>query len=312
VLWPKAPKGNILQSWFYGESKKEADNMDMNYFSIRKEHSEVAIVQVLSKKVPFFGRLYRVNRGPILLGEFNAEESETILLDSIALLTKELRNRSALMIQIAPEIEASEKVNTSLKKMGLKRLKSESWSSGIIDLRRDEEDILMSLNGKWRNCYRKGLKMGVEVSNVSNTKEGINKLVENYKVLQSEKDFSGLATSLIESMANQDHEKWSFNIFEAKSKDSGEDLGSLVSINSGECSIYLIGTTSYQGRKYQANYVLLWEAIMDSKDKDSRWFDIGGLNSTTPKGVAHFKKGLNAEMYSLTGEWRGIFFPKIL
>ena len=98
---------------------------------------------------------------------------------------------------------------------------------------------------------------------------------------------------------------------EARTKDGSDELGSLVSINSGNCSIYLIGTTSYEGRKYQANYVLLWEAIMDSKAKGSRWFDIGGLDNTTPQGVAHFKKGLKAEMYFLTGEWRGFFLPKI-
>lgn len=290
----------------------EADKMDMNYFSIKNDDSVIALVQVLSKNIPFFGKLYRVNRGPILLKDFDLEEGESILLDSIALLIKELKRRRALMIQIAPEIETSEKVRNILKKIGLKSLNSEAWSSGIIALERNEEDILMGLNGKWRNCYRKGLKMGVEVSNVSNTEEGMNRLVENYKTLQEEKDFSGLATNLIEAMANKNHKKWNFNIFEAKAKDSGEDLGSLVTINTGDTSIYLIGTTSYQGRKYQANYVLLWQAIMDSKDKGSKWFDIGGLNSTTPKGVAHFKKGLNSEMYSLAGEWRRFFFPKIL
>ena len=311
MLWPKAPKGNILQSWFYGESKKEADNMDMNYFSIKKENSAVAIVQVLSRNIPLLGKLYRVNRGPILLGDFNDQESKAILLESIAVLVKELQRRRALMIQIAPEIDSSEEVQLGLMKTGLKKLASEPWSSGMLDLERSEEDILMSLNGKWRNCYRKGLKLGVEISNVSNTQKGIRKLVEKYAILQSEKDFNGLATNLIEAMANKNHEKWNFNIFEAKTKDGSEELGSLVSINSGNCSIYLIGTTSYEGRKYQANYVLLWEAIMDSKTKGSRWFDIGGLNNTTPEGVAHFKKGLKAEMYSISGEWRGFFLPKI-
>lgn len=290
----------------------EADNMDMNYFSIKKENSAVAIVQVLSRNIPLLGKLYRVNRGPILLGDFNDQESEAVLLESIAVLVEELKRRRALMIQIAPEMNSSEEVQLGLMKIGLKKLASEPWSSGMLDLERSEEDILMSLNGKWRNCYRKGLKLGVEISNVSNTQKGIRTLVEKYAILQSEKDFNGLATNLIEAMATKNHDKWNFNIFEAKTKDGSEELGSLVSINSGNCSIYLIGTTSYEGRKYQANYVLLWEAIMDAKTKGSRWFDIGGLNNTTPEGVAHFKKGLKAEMYSLTGEWRRFFLPKFL
>jgi lipid II:glycine glycyltransferase (peptidoglycan interpeptide bridge formation enzyme) len=56
---------------------------------------------------------------------------------------------------------------------------------------------------------------------------------------------------------------------------------------------------------------LLWEAILHAKKDGCEWFDIGGLNETTPKGIAHFKQGLNSELYSLVGEWRYFFMaPK--
>jgi lipid II:glycine glycyltransferase (peptidoglycan interpeptide bridge formation enzyme) len=82
-----------------------------------------------------------------------------------------------------------------------------------------------------------------------------------------------------------------------------------VSLRHGDTSTYFIGTTDDTGRKLQVNYVLLWEAILYAKKSGCEWFDIGGLNATTPKGIAHFKSGLNSELYSLVGEWRGFIAP---
>ena len=57
------------------------------------------------------------------------------------------------------------------------------------------------------------------------------------------------------------------------------------------------------------NSVLLWESLVAAKQNGCRWFDIGGLSEETPKGIAEFKKGLNATPYGLVGEW--LFPPKI-
>ena len=49
--------------------------------------------------------------------------------------------------------------------------------------------------------------------------------------------------------------------------------------------------------------------MLESKDDGCKWFDIGGLDETTPKGIAHFKRGLNSNLYELSGEWRTLFYP---
>ena len=290
----------------YGQSKEVAENLESLYFCISRDSKDLAIAQVLIKKIPFIGSVMRINRGPLLI----EGDSGEVFLDSLDLLIKECRRRKALMIQIAPETPNSPQTKDRLKKLGLSQLSSIPWSSGLLDLQRDEEAILMSLNGKWRNCYRKGLKLGVRVEDVSYTEVGINNLLNNYKSLQLEKEFNGLSSKLVETMANKDHKYWRFNVFEARDEDN-QTLGNLVSVNHGDTSIYLIGTTTLEGRKLQANYVMLWEAIINAKKNGCIWFDIGGLTEETPSGIAHFKKGLNAEMYSLTGEWRGFFIPKI-
>ena len=94
----------------------------------------------------------------------------------------------------------------------------------------------------------------------------------------------------------------------SKSK-SNLPCGLVVTIKSGDTCTYIIGATDDVGRKCQANTVLLWESILDSKRLMCQWFDIGGMSEETPKGIAEFKKGLNAKTYKLMGDW--LFLPKL-
>jgi hypothetical protein len=196
------------------------------------------------------------------------------------------------------------------------------WASGLLSLDPNKEELLMGLNGKWRNCLRKGLRSKFSVKKYEidiNQKVSykisykiLQKILDNYKKLKHNNQFSGISESLLESIALQSGDNWGINLFIANENIDGSDddpIGTLVSIDSGDTSIYLIGTTNLKGRKLNANYVLLWEAILSAKNEGCKWFDIGGLDSTTPPGIAHFKKGLSAKPYELAGEWRIFNFP---
>jgi len=82
-----------------------------------------------------------------------------------------------------------------------------------------------------------------------------------------------------------------------------EPDGVLISVVSGNTAIYLVGVTNNVGRKYNANYLMLWQAIIDAKKRGCNWFDLGGLNENTSKGIAHFKYGVNGMKYDLIGEF---------
>jgi len=112
-------------------------------------------------------------------------------------------------------------------------------------------------------------------------------------------------------MSEQADSDWGFNLFVAEEEESKKKniLGMLVMIRHGDTATYLIGLTDEKGRKLNANYALLWSAILHARKINCKWFDIGGLDETTPQGIAHFKKGLNSSLYSLTGEWVYFKFP---
>lgn len=312
-IWNDCYKTNLLQSWEYGTAKENVENWTAVRFSIKNNDDQnVGLVQVLIKKLPIIGNIARINRGPILNRKMTGDDKDEVVINIVKELIVESKKRSWRLFQIAPELNEKNTSHKSLEAFGLKRLSSSAWASGLLSLDLNEDDLLMSLKGKWRNCLRKAMRSDISITNNEINSINIQEILDAYNIIKEDKNFSGISNSLLKSLSSQNSHNWRVCSFSArikKSKTSGEPIGTLVSIIHGDIAIYLIGTTNAVGRKLNANYLLLWNAILDAKEKRCNWFDIGGLNKTTPDGIAHFKKGLNPDLYELIGEWRIFNFP---
>lgn len=308
--WSSCSHVNIIQSWQYGEAREKIGPWKARrYLILDQKENPIALAQILFITLPLVGGIARLNRGPILLVDSNLEDEEALKLRSIEVLLREARRQSWWIFQLAPEMTFNESY-LGLKALGLKQLKNQPWTSGRIFLLPDENSLLMDLEGKWRNQLRKGQKLGVTVTHSECNANSLTSLMEFYTDLQNNRKFTGLSKKLIHALAMQRGTKWQFNIFFAHEQfdtNHNNPLGVLVTIRSGDTVIYLIGSTSFKGRQMQANSVLLWQAILQAKEAGASWFDIGGLNDLTPKGVAEYKRGLNSQPYKLIGEWRKWF-----
>jgi len=303
-VWVQCNQTNMLQSWEYGDAKQKTEGWAPQRFLISNEQSTpVALVQILVKSLPVLGGVARLNRGPLVLNTVDKSQSDNVKLMALSILKKLAREQRWWFLQVAPEINNTAHNKYSLLAIGYRKLDRIAWGSGLIDLGEKESDILMSFAGKWRNMMRKGIKLGV-VSEHVNACDGVEHLLKNYAELQDSRGFSGISDSLIRALAKQEGDQWKFMMLVAKQHETNEDLGVLVSIRTGDTATYLIGYANEKGKKLQANSVLLWNAILQAKMDGCAWFDIGGLNEITPKGIASFKKGINAEPYKLIGEWR--------
>lgn len=313
IHWQHVPKANLLQSWQYGAAKEQAQGWRALRFlvSVSSGHP-VALAQMLTRSLPLLGGIARLNRGPLLLEDLPEDQMIERALGVLRALMREARRRHWWVVQIAPELPDTETLVMGLTKMGLRRRPEPAWASGRLVLGIDENILLMGLNGKWRNCLRKGERLGVEAARHDGTGPEQDLLISVYAALQRSKGFEGIPEDLLRSLAAQQGNLWQFDLFVARAENapaSDEPIGMLVTVRHGDTATYLIGSTNDQGRKMQANSVLLWKAILHAKRSGCTWFDIGGLSDATPKGVAEFKKGVNAVSYALVGEWRWYYLP---
>ena len=306
--WQYCSQTNLLQSWQYGQAKNLAEGWEAKRFLVVDENKlPIALVQVLTRQLPFIGGIARLNRGPLLLFNQNDEYELPFKLGVMRILHREARRQRWWLFQAAPELINIASATLGMQALGFKRMTAPAWASGRMSLQSDEQALLMGLNGKWRNCMRKGEKLGVSVTHQECDSEALILLMQCYTDLQANRGFDGLSEKLIRALVRQNGSKWQFNMFVAHDHivfDPNDPLGVLVTIHSGDTAIYLIGSSNDKGRKMQANSVLLWHAILHAKFSDCLWFDIGGLSEITPKGIAAFKQGLNAVPYQLIGEWR--------
>ena len=94
----------MLQSWFYGEAKKNVENIEVVRFVISDSQNPIAIFQILLKKIFFFITIARINRGPILVGTIKEENKNKLLIESIKTIILYCKKQSWRMLQIAPEL----------------------------------------------------------------------------------------------------------------------------------------------------------------------------------------------------------------
>ncbi len=303
---------NMLQHWQYGIAKEQTGKWKAVRFIIMKDGQLIAIAQFLVKMFPFLGGIARMNRGPLLSKLIENDYRESTSCNVIGALVEEAQKRHWRVIQIAPELPYSEATVKVLRKFSLRQLDVPPSASGYIDLVPDKDHLLMSLKGNWRNHLRKGVLLGTKVTIACGNSSKLNMLINCYSKLQQDKSFLGVPDSFIISLAKQEGDGWEFTLFianEENYENTEDSVGMLASVHHGDTATYFIGYTTDKGRKLQVNYVLLWEAILYAKQNGCKWFDIGGLNSTTLKGIADFKKGLNPVLYGLIGEWRGFIVP---
>ncbi len=310
AYWRQCSHSNLLQSWQYGSAKEEAEGWRANRFLISDDAGNpVALAQVLSWDLPVLGGVARINRGPIMIGSGAIPQRAGLAIGMAAICTllREASRRHWWMLQFAPELPSSCSGESGLRMLGFRKLTQIPWESALMPLEASEQELLMRLNGKWRNCMRKGEKMGVVVTHHRTGCNETRQLLRGYSELQNNRGFAGLSDRLIRALIAQGGSAgWQFNIFIACDRGAppdSEPLGMLITIESGSTALYLIGLTNNIGRRMQANSVLLWQAILHAKNEGCKWFDAGGLGEATPPGIAEFKRGLNGEPYKLIGEW---------
>ena len=306
-FWTRINNSNLLQSSEYVLSKVSCDNwVSFRYLIVDENDFPISIVHLLKKSIPLLGDFVRINRGPLLIDQDTKKCSNILIFGSINLIKEEAKNKKWRFVFIAPELYNNSSNVSKLKNLGFLQREISPWASGLISLGLSEENLLKQLDGKWRNTLRKGLKNELQIKCESENFNNLTHLFEKYNNLKQNKGFAGISDDFIKQLSSKKNNSWCFNLFTAFESDDNcflDPVGLVVTIKSGDTSIYLIGTSNNIGRKLQANSVLLWSSILNAKSQGAKYFDIGGLNKDTPKGIADFKNGLNSTKYELIGEW---------
>ncbi len=301
-LSKKCNRFNMMQSWEYGDAKRLSQRWRPQRFALLDENAEpFGVLQALTISLPLIGGAVRINRGPLLFDDiWGANDCEETIEKAIQAVACGIKKRRWRYLNISFEFPENIKTAEALKKYGFRQKGGSAWGSTLLSLEKSVEEIRASFHGKWRNLLKKAEKSELELEHAE-ADDDLNFLINNYLQLQQDKNFSGIPEKLFRTMGSVTGGSWDFcPIFALKNQ---ERVGGVLFVGHGDTSTYMVGWTSLEGRDLMANYFLLWQAILYFKGLGYKWFDVGGLNEDTPKGIAHFKQGLKGAPYRLVGNW---------
>ncbi len=275
-------------------------NKDFSYYLKISHKNHVYGIVSLTKKSFCFGLInfIRINDGPLICDEFHKYKYLVLTL-----IIRFIKNKYTKLISFSPP--SIYKYDKPFKKLNLIKLRSYPTKTYILDLLKPEQELFKKLRGNWRNGLKKGLKLAKakEIKDINMIKDILleyNKYAINLSFIpiSKEKCINWLFNN------SENNGLLGLKIYQASSLNEPEkNLGSIGVLFFKQKALYLFGFTNDMGRKYQANTLLLWHAIIESKKKGLKEFDLGGFNKNTSKGIKNFKEGLNGRIIETLGEY---------
>ena len=281
--------GHPQQLWGWGKTKAE-HGWQAERLLFSDGGTVVGTAQLLIRRLPFpFRALAYIPRGP--QGEPGREAE---LLTAAAGYAKAKHHAVALTIE--PDWDADSPAAAALPGAGFRPSTNTILipRTLILDLSREEDELLAAMSKKHRQYIRKSGREELEYRAVR--REELSQCLEVYKQTAERAGF-GI------------HEDaYYLDIFDNLGEDSpvyaafkGSDVVAFLWLSaSGFTAFELYGGMSEEGERLRANYALKWLAIQEMKARGITRYDFNGLLND---GVSKFKMGWAQHENMLAGTW---------
>jgi len=313
----RLPGPHILQSFEWGQNKIQNGWTPLHY--IWEEGGEIrAAALILSRQMRLGPRLEVLYcpKGPVM--EWRNPRLAGQVLDDLQTLAAQ---RRAVFLKIDPDVElgrgvpgSADAVENEAGRQFKLDLERRGWmfsndqiqfrNTVMINLQREEAEILAAMKQKTRYNIRLAEKKGVRVRRAEESELPL--LYAMYAATAVRDDFvirhegyylklwgdfmrAGMALPLIAEV-------------------DGQLLAALILFHFAGVSRYMFGMSLEKGRELMPNYLLQWEAIRASKALGCREYDMWGApdvfdESDSLWGVYRFKEGFNGVTLRHLGAW---------
>lgn len=294
-----APNRHILQSWEWGEFKRNYGWMPTRLLFSRQGRP-LGAVSILRRPVGPFSVCY-VPKGPAL--DFGDADLATFALRKVADVA---RRQRAIYVKIDPDIPLGDMRGIAAVQMagfghaGHIQLKD----TAVLDISGSEDDIRARMKSKTRYNLRLAEKKGVEV--VAGTPADF---PEAYRVYQE----TGERDRFIIRPYDYCRDQWQLFLNAGLSaffiaRYDGQTLGWIMPYRLGRRMWYMFGASSNLHRNLMPNYLLQWRAIQWGREHACTEYDMWGIPEVLEEGqplwgVYLFKQGFGAE----ETHWAGAF-----
>lgn len=284
----------LEQGWGYGEAHRRHHGQAVERLSFTIDGAPRAVVQAFRRRVLGVGRLSRIVRGPVWIGEPDSDARRAVLRAISARYKAGWRQVLLWM----PELTDGAGARAAMRGAGLRRVVT-GYSSVWLDLAPDEAALRAGLDGNWRNALGAAERAGVTVA-LCRERKAIDRQIVACDAFRRAHRFIGPSGALIRELIEAAGLNDAALVLAAS--EGGRDIAGIVLLRHGAAATYHAGWTSNEGRRLNAHNLLLWRGVLALRKAGAGWLDLGGVGAAAP-GVARFKLGMGGAFFTLSGTW---------
>ena len=291
-LWQTLATTNIPQDYIYGNAKSKTEGWGLKRAVIKNEAGEtVGLIQVLMKKIGGISVAARVNRGPLLLPEYDCIENQLQVM-------RALRSKipHPLPIAWAPFAVWTPKHMSAITAAGWRATDPYAYPSGYLDLTQSEEDIEKNMKSFWRKHIKQARKLVTIRINQYSAAE----VMSLYAQFLKRRQIPGIPDHILKYLFALDEPP--LEVLTAHN-DKDEMIAYKVLYRHGNTGTSFIAWNTDEGRDKQARTLLIFTSALHLKSLGCTYYDLGGIDDITTEAVAKYKRGTGDTDYRLQGEF---------
>jgi len=272
------PLGTIHQLWDWGVFQAAAARRDrFRVFALVDDRENIlASALIIRQRLPFKKSWLYCPRGPLL--DYSKPEQAEILFTKIAQVAKE---ENALFLRIDPAMELGDAPGLSGAQNFFKKLKFrpahahyQPESTLIVDLQKDEEEILKQMKPKGRYNIKVAQKHGVTIHLSDGNDADVKTFYELFAKTTARDKFSGHPLDYYKNMLRV----FGFNKAKLYIAKFGEKAAAAAIITYyTDTATYYFGASSDEHRNVMAPYLLHWKIMTDAKAEGFKFYDFFGI-----------------------------------
>jgi lipid II:glycine glycyltransferase (peptidoglycan interpeptide bridge formation enzyme) len=315
-----SPYGHLLQTSLWAELKSRF-GWTVERVAVTHRDEIVAGAQVLFRPLPLGFTLAYIPKGPLV--NWSDKTTSSILVSSVR---QAAQRRRAFFLKLEPDLpDSSERPEL----LGVHRLHPspqviQPQSSIIIDLDREEKDILACAKSKTRYNIRLASRKGIVIRHGT-----IADLPAFHSLLEQTARRNAFAVH------DASYYRAAYDLFVTSGHGQlllatyqESILAGIMIFEFGRKAWYMYGASSNEHRNRMPNHLLQWEAIRWAKDKGCLIYDLWGIpdevgkspngyiRTTTERtdglwGVYRFKQGFGGRVVRYAGAYDDIYHPSV-
>jgi len=291
----------FLQAWQWGEFHKIVSN-NVFRLGVHKEGELMAVATIIKKVLPMGKFYFYCPRGPIV-NQSQLDHLEQIL-DILFIRVRALaQEQNAMFLRFDP-IFALPELNFVIEQT----IDVQPSQTLVLNLKKEEEDLLKAMHQKTRYNIRLAEKKGVKICEA-----GEEHFDEFWQLLSETSDRDKFRTHGInyyQEMLKLGHRNGGAGkdfvklyIAQYRKKMIAANIVSFF----GDTVTYMHGASARDERNVMAPYLLQRHTIQQAKESGFKYYDLYGIDEEKWPGVTKFKKGFSGKTINYPGTFDFIF-----